>query len=75
MKRFRLIPARPGPHWSLLRNWGEVSVTARTAGEARAIAAAQEALKLKSSARSNYRASAFLDPKLYSLREVQSDQL
>jgi hypothetical protein len=75
MKTFRLIPARPGQHWGLLRNWGEVSVAARTSGEARAIAAAQEALKLNGRVRSNYRASAFLDPKLYSVREVQSDQV
>ena len=74
-KTFRLIPAPPGPHWSLVRNWGEVSVTARTSGEARAIAAAQEGLKLEGNVRSNYRASAFLDPKLYSVREVRSNQL
>jgi hypothetical protein len=74
LKTFRLIPVRPGQHWSLLRNWGEVIIAARTSGEARAIAAAQES-ELNGSVRSNHRASAFLDPKLYSVREVRSDQV
>lgn len=69
MKTYRLVPARPGPHWGLARNRGEVMVKARTSGEARAIAAAEEK-RLDHTGRSDPSASAFRDPKLYSVRQV-----
>jgi hypothetical protein len=75
LKTYRLVPSPPGQHWGLLRQSGEVKIRARSSGEARAIAAAQEASMLGMPARSNSRASAFLDPKLYSVRLVQSAQI
>lgn len=71
MRTFRLVPTRPGPHWGLARNAGEVSVRARTSGEARALAAAQEAAELRQLGPAiDPAASAFRDPKLYAVRLV-----
>lgn len=71
MRTFRLVPTRPGAHWGLTRNAGEVRVRARTSGEARAMAAAQEAAELRRPGSSmDPAASAFRDPKLYAVRLV-----
>lgn len=71
MRTFRLVPTRPGPHWGLSRNRGEVLVRARTSGEARALAAAEEAAELGRLGSSiDPAASAFRDPKLYAVRLV-----
>jgi hypothetical protein len=71
MKTFRLVPTRPGPHWGLTPNRGEILVKARTSGEARAIAAAEESGSSAPNRRSDTSASAFRDPKLYSVRQVR----
>lgn len=71
MRTFRLVPTRPGPHWGLARNAGEVSVRARTSGEARTLAAAEESSELRRLGSSiDPAASAFRDPKLYAVRLV-----
>jgi hypothetical protein len=75
MRTFRLAPARPGSHWGLARNSGEVLVRACTSGEARAVAAAEEAAGLRGPGSSfNPAASAFRDPKLYAVRLVDETE-
>ena len=71
MRTFRLVPTRPCPHWGLARNGGEVRIRARTSGEARALAAAEEAAELgRLGASVDPAASAFRDTKLYAVRLV-----
>lgn len=74
---FRLVPtARPDdPNWGRAACQGEVVVRARSAGEARALAAQAEAraLGFASGSTTQVIASAFRDPRLYGVRREPED--
>lgn len=74
MQIFRLIPHRPGAHWALARNHGEIVVRAQTSGEARTVAAQSEAeaARARGEMRAETAASAFRNPHLYSVRRDTS---
>ena len=67
MRIFRLLPHRPGAHWALSLNRGEVVVRARTSGEARFVAAHTEAAFARAAGNLGFdpAASAFRNPLLY----------
>lgn len=74
MQIFKLIPQRPGAHWALARNHGEIVVRAHTSAEARILAAAAEAeaSHAHGGIRSETAASAFRNPLLYGVRRDSS---
>lgn len=67
---YKLLPVRPGAHWGLVPDRGEVVVRARSSGEARAIAARAEAEVVAKERQTAGRvsASAFPNPALYTVR-------
>ncbi len=74
MPLYRLRPtARPGDtNWDRAINQGEIVVRARSSGEARALAALEEAeaaAGAPAAATTQVRASAFMDEKLYTVED------
>src|SRR5690606_5831772 len=79
MPLYRLVPiaAPDDPNWDRALNQGEVVVRARSSGEARAIAALAEAEAAAGEpalATTQVRASAFMDDKLYAVRDEPNGQ-
>jgi len=79
MTIYRLIPSAPAddPNWDLALNQGEVVVRANSSGEARAIAALEEAsLRVEGIPPTTTQvvASAFRDEKLYTVKEDTSGE-
>ncbi len=77
MTIYRLVPSAPAddPNWSLAINHGEVVVRAHTTGEARAIAALEEASVRSGGVpptTTQVVASAFRDAKLYTVTRDDS---
>lgn len=69
---YRLIPAAlpDDPNWDRAPNRGEVVVRARTSGDARVVAAQAESEEGRAGLfTTTVRASAFLDEKLYAVRD------
>ncbi|WP_299640053.1 hypothetical protein [Devosia sp.] len=79
MTIYRLVPVAPAddPHWDLALNQGEVVVHAHSPGEARAIAALEEASYLAGQipkSTTQVVASAFRDEKLYAVKEESDSE-
>jgi hypothetical protein len=74
---YRLVPiARPDdPNWERAPNRGEVVVRARSSGDARVVAAQEETSEGRAGLfTTKLTASAFLDEKLYTVRDEPSGQ-
>jgi hypothetical protein len=79
MPIYRLLPSAPpdDPNWDRALNQGEVVVRAASSGEARAMAALEEARAAVGAipnSTTQVRASAFRDEKLYTVREDDSGE-
>ena len=78
MPVYRLVPVADAddPNWDRAVNHGEIVVRAASSGEARAIAALAEAEAAAGTpplATTQVRASAFMDEKLYAVRDAPFD--